>query len=211
MSILMDLCGMEALTAGELAKSAKVTPQTASSHLRKLIEGKLIVVRRQGRHKYYQLSDENVAKAIESIAQISGLLVSNSLNSSSKKKKLEFARSCYGHLAGTLGVSITEAMIQKEYLYEVKNEYYVLTTSGQQWLSTLDIDVSKLKANIHALPVHIDWTMRKNHLAGPLSLALTNKFFELGWIKKGQLKREIIVTPIGKKNFCDELEICSLF
>ena len=83
MSILMDLSGMEALTAGELAKSAKVTPQTASSHLRKLIEGKLIVVRRQGRHKYYQLSDENVAKAIESIAQISGPLVSNSLNSSS--------------------------------------------------------------------------------------------------------------------------------
>lgn len=129
MSILMDLSGMHALTASELAKSANVSPQTASSHLKKLIEGNLIIVRRQGRFRYYQLSNEEVAKAIESIANVSGPLVSNSLNDFTKKKKLE--------------------------------------------------------------------------------LALTKKFLELGWLREGNMKREIILTPYGKKALCEELNLWS--
>lgn len=209
MSILMDLSGMRALTASELAKSANVSPQTASSHLKKLIEDNLIIVRRQGRFRYYQLSNEEVAKAIESIANVSGPLVSNSLNDFTKKKKLEFARTCYGHLAGELGVKITKALMTKGYIKETDNSRYKLTHDGELWISKLGINIAKLNINVHSLPLHIDWTVRQNHLAGPLSLALTKKFLELGWLREGNMKREIILTPYGKKALCEELNLWS--
>lgn len=205
MSILMDLSGMHALTAGELAKSAHVSSQTASSHLKKLVEGKLIVVRRQGKFKYYQLSDEKIAEIIESIACISGPLTPKSLNDSTKKKRLEFARTCYGHLAGELGVKITNALISKGFLIETIDSRYKLTCEGEEWFNKLGININSLNINIHSLPLHIDWTMRQNHLAGPLSLALTKKFLELGWIKEGKMKRELIITPHGKAGFSKEL------
>lgn len=207
MSMLMELSGMHSLTAKELAKSAKVSPQTASSHLKKLIEGNLIISRKQGRHKYYQLASENVAQAIESIANISGPLVANSLSSTSKKKKLEFARTCYGHLAGELGVAITEGLIKKGYLLESDSTYYKLTKYGKIWFENLGINISNLNIQTDYLALHIDWTMRKNHLAGPLSLALTKHFLNSGWIKEGNMKREIILTRCGEAFLYKELGI----
>jgi DNA-binding transcriptional ArsR family regulator len=210
MTMLMNLSSMNALTAGELARASNISPQTASTHLQKLLNGNLIIERRQGRHKYYELYNEDVAKALESIANISGPLVSKSLNQSTYKQKLEFARTCYGHIAGKLGVMITNALINKGYLVEQHNEYYQLTDAGKQWCKRLDININQLNIRPEVLPMHIDWTVRQNHLAGPLSLAITQQFIQREWLKYGKLKRAILVTPKGKEALCKELDICDL-
>lgn len=112
-------------------------------------------------------------------------------------------------MAGELGVKITKALMTKGYIKETDNSRYKLTHDGELWISKLGINIAKLNINVHSLPLHIDWTVRQNHLAGPLSLALTKKFLELGWLREGNMKREIILTPYGKKALCEELNLWS--
>lgn len=192
-SILTALTDGRALTAGELASIAGVTPQTASSHLTKLLEGSLISVETQGRHRYYKLASPEVIQAIEAIAIISPPIKVRSLRQSSHKKALEYARTCYNHLAGRFGVALTEALIELDYLHDL-GEVYEITNKGKEWLTTFGIDFEKI--NLNAIPHHIDWTERKHHLAGPLATNMMDRLFEL----KGSIRRSIQITQTGREN-----------
>ena len=202
-TILTALTDGKALTAGELASLAGVSPQTASAHLTKLVEGKLISVEVQGRHRYYKITGPEVANAIEAIAIVSQPLKVRSLRQSSHKKALEYARTCYSHLAGKFGVALTEALIELEYLHDL-GEFYQLTDKGKQWLSKFGINHLPKNVNFDNVPHHIDWTERKYHIAGPLALAIMNRLHDLNWIEKGAIRRSIQITEIGRSQIISE-------
>jgi DNA-binding transcriptional ArsR family regulator len=205
-AILMALIEGKALTAGELARVAGVSPQTASAHLKKLTEGELIRSEDQGRHRYYTLAGPEVARAIEAIAAVSPPPQVRSLRQSNHSKALGRARTCYDHLAGELGVAITEALLRMEYLREREGGYRV-TDRGRDWLHRFGIRSLSPKANLDEVPHHIDWTVRKHHLAGPLAVALMKRLFELGWIEKGLVPRSVRLTDRGRTAFCVEFEL----
>lgn len=202
-TILTALTNGQALTAGELATLAKVTPQTASAHLTKLVEGSLVTVEVQGRHRYYKLAGPEVAHVIEAIAVLSPPVKVRSLRQSSHKKALEYARTCYDHLAGKLGVALTEALIELGYLRDL-GEVYQVTDKGKQWLREFGIHPLPKKVNPEAVPHHIDWTVRKHHLAGPLALSITQRLIDLGWIERGAIHRSIQVTNLGRSAIRNE-------
>ncbi|TCP29725.1 DNA-binding transcriptional ArsR family regulator [Scopulibacillus darangshiensis] len=205
--ILMALADGKALTAGELAHIASVSPQTASSHLNKLMEGGLIKVEVQGRHRYFKLSGPEVARAIEAIAIASPPLKVRSLRQSSEKKALEYARTCYGHLAGKLGVATTDALIACGYFRDI-GDVYQLTDRGQEWL--IDFGVQPFlpkKIDFNAIPQHLDWTERRHHIGGPLALAITRRLHDLGWIEDGPIRRSIKLTRVGRACMQDEFGI----
>jgi DNA-binding transcriptional ArsR family regulator len=208
-TILMALFDGKALPAGELARLANVSPQTASNHLVKLVEGGLVTVEAWSRHRYYRLASPDVAKVLEAIASIAPPAPVRSLRKSDQAKALRFARTCYDHIAGELGVGLTRALVNKGYLEEV-GEGYLLTATGESWLREFGIEESKIHKARPVIPWHIDWTERVHHMAGPLALAVTRRLFELGWIVQGQIRRSIVVTERGQEAFQREFGLRSL-
>ncbi|NRD80932.1 helix-turn-helix transcriptional regulator [Bacillus sp. BRMEA1] len=202
-TILIALADGQALTAGELATLSGVSPQTASAHLAKLVEGSLISVEVQGRHRYYKLAGPEVAQVMEAIAVVSPPVKVRSLRQSSHKKALDYARTCYDHLAGKLGVALTEALIELGYLRDL-GEFYQLTDKGKQWLREFGIHPLPKKVNPEAVPLHIDWTVRKHHLAGPLAISITQRLIDLGWVEKGAIRRSIQLTNLGRSAIGNE-------
>lgn len=133
-------------TASELAYMAAIKPQTASFHLAKLVEGKLIKVEKQGRHRYFQLAGEDIAQFLESFLVISPPPEVRSLKQSSQMKLLQDARTCYDHLAGKLGVQLTESMVDAGYL-KLEDKQFILTDEGTLFFTTFGMDLAALKEN----------------------------------------------------------------
>src|SRR6202035_5948008 len=133
--ILVALLDGRSLPASELAQRAGITCQTASSHLAKLTEGQLLQVVPQGRHRYYRIANARVADLLESMARFAPR---NEPDRPGPKSPIQIARTCYNHLAGSLGVSITEAFVVRGLLREVGRDYQ-LTKGGEQWFSKLGI------------------------------------------------------------------------
>ncbi|MFF5514234.1 ArsR/SmtB family transcription factor [Staphylococcus capitis] len=205
LTMLIELSSGKALPAGELAKLANVKPQTASDHLSKLIEANLITVEKWGRHRYYKITDEKVIDAINALAIISPSMESKSLKETTKKRKLSFMRTCYGHIAGKMGVKFTESLLEKGYMEDCE-EYYKLTESGKAWLKCLGLETDN---KLYSKPIikHIDWTERKHHIAGPIALEITKKLFELSWIQKYEINRCLRITKKGEKSFKTHLDM----
>jgi len=169
-------------TASELAYMAAIKPQTASFHLAKLVEGKLIKVEKQGRHRYFQLAGEDIAHFLESFLAISPPPEVRSLKQSSQIKLLQDARTCYDHLAGKLGVQLTESMLKAGYL-TLEGKQFVLTDEGTLFFTTFGIDLTALKRKRRSFShACLDWSERRYHLAGALGCELLNQFFNLGWL-----------------------------
>jgi DNA-binding transcriptional ArsR family regulator len=202
-AILTALTDGRALTAGELASLAGVSPQTASAHLAKLVDGELISVVVQGRHRYYKIAGPEVANAIEAIALVSPPVKVRSLRQSSHKKALEYARTCYNHLAGKFGVALTESLIELGYLLDLRG-FYQVTDKGKQWLHECGIHPIPKKVDLENVQHHIDWTERKHHLAGPLALEIMNRLLDLKWIDKGPIRRSIQITEVGHSKIINE-------
>lgn len=205
LTMLIELSSGKALPAGELAKLANVKPQTASDHLSKLIEANLITVEKWGRHRYYKITDEKVIDAINALAIISPSMESKSLKETTKKRKLSFMRTCYGHISGKMGVKFTESLLEKGYMEDCE-EYYKLTESGKAWLKCLGLETDN---KLYSKPIikHIDWTERKHHIAGPIALEITKKLFELSWIQKCEINRCLRITKKGEKSFKTHLDM----
>lgn len=197
-AILMALADGRALPAGELARMARVSPQTASNHLAKLIAGSLITVEAWGRHRYYRLASSDVARALEAIASIAPPAPVRSLRQSDQTKALRYARTCYDHIAGELGVAISRALVNKGYIEET-DEGYLLSTTGETWLRDFWIEEAIIRKAKPRIPWHNDWTERVHHIAGPIAVAITKRMFELGWITHGPVRRSITVTSLGKR------------
>ncbi|MBB3070863.1 DNA-binding transcriptional ArsR family regulator [Paenibacillus baekrokdamisoli] len=196
-TILSSLADGRALTAGELAYIAEVSPQTASAHLTKLVEGGLLVMQAQGRHHYYRLTSSKVAEVMEEIASLAPPAPTRSLRESDQAKALRFARTCYEHLAGELGVSITNALLKKGYIKE-SNEKYQLTNLGEQWLIAFGVKIDGLNRLASSIPRHIDWTERHHHIGGPIAVGITRRLLELGWVTRGPVRRSIVLTDAGR-------------
>lgn len=197
-TILAALMGGEALPASELAYRAHITPQTASSHLSKLLHGGLIKVTPNGRHRYYALKNREVAQLLETLQLVAPMRQSPIKRPSKVSEELCEARTCYDHLAGQLGVAVRQALIHKNYLID-NEEQYSLTPDGIAWLASVEIDVDKLqkKRRKFAYPC-LDWSERQFHIGGSLGAAIANLFFEKQWVQRKSHTRALHITSLGK-------------
>jgi DNA-binding transcriptional ArsR family regulator len=176
-----------ALPAGELARRAGVRPATATAHLRRLIEGGLVRVRAQGRHRYHELAGPQVAAALEALAQIAPPAPVRSLREHSAARRLAEARTCYDYLAGRRGVELRDRLLASGAIRAVDDRDHVITSRGHALLGVLDIDAGRLEASRRVLARScIDWTQRRPHLAGALPAAITARFLDANWLSRGQ-------------------------
>ncbi|MGE8203609.1 ArsR/SmtB family transcription factor [Heyndrickxia sp. NPDC080065] len=200
-SILTSLMDGRFHTASELAFMAGITPQTASFHLSKLVEGHLVNVEKHGRHRYYQLANEEVARILESLLTISPPPEVRSFKQSSQVKLIREARTCYDHLAGKLGVNLTESMVDAGYLKKEEKEFEV-TPKGEQFFTDFGINLDELKRKRRSFShACLDWSERHHHLAGALGHELLSHLFDLGWIVRVPSIRAVKVTDKGKVGF----------
>lgn len=184
-AIILDcLMNNQALPASELAYMAKVSNPTISSHLSKLIEGNLLTVEQHGRHRYYRLANQEVAEVLEKLGTIAPTVQVRSLKQSNQLKQVRYARTCYDHLAGRLGVEITEKLLHKEFLILEKGEY-IVTEQGKQWFLNfgINIETAHIKRRVFAKPC-LDWSERRYHISGWLGSAIAKLFLNRNGLQK---------------------------
>jgi DNA-binding transcriptional ArsR family regulator len=197
--MLTALLDGRALPAGELAWAASVTAQTASSHLAKLLEGGLVSVETEGRHRYYRLSGSHVAQAIEQLATIrpAGPVRRKALGA--EARSLRFARTCYDHLAGQLGVGVAVGLEDRGYIVRAPEKRFDVTSAGREWLEDIGLDVASLRPTARGLARQcLDWTERAHHVAGPLGSGLLRVLCASGWLRRSDGSRAVRVTPLGR-------------
>jgi DNA-binding transcriptional ArsR family regulator len=184
-AMLAALAGGRALPAGELARRAGVHPATASTHLRRLTEGGLIRVRAQGRHRYHEIVNPEVATVLEAIAQIAPP-APVPLSQHRAARALFEARTCYDHLAGRRGVQLRDRLLAAAAIRCLDDRDHELTDRGQHLVDELGIDLATLRASRRVFARScIDWTDRRVHLAGALPAAITSVFLARGWLTRG--------------------------
>jgi DNA-binding transcriptional ArsR family regulator len=185
-----------ALTAGELAYLAGITPPTASVHLARLVDGGLLTMLRQGRHRYYRLASSRVGDMIEQIMLVAAVDgPPRHRPRGPRDDDFAMARSCYSHLAGRLGVAIADAMAGADYVV-LDDDAGAVTPKGTQFLTTLGIDTARTGQSVFCRPC-LDRTERRPHLAGALGTKLSRLCFEQGWIERMRDSRTIRITPSG--------------
>ena len=187
-AMLTALMDGRALPAGELAELAGVSPQTASAHLSRLLEGGLLSVETHGRHRYHRLSSPQVAVALEALMVISPVPRSRA----HKDEALGFARTCYDHLAGRLGVELARALEANGWVVKTGLEYRA-TDAGCLKLATFGLDTSSLTGR-----ACLDWTERRHHVGGALGRAITARMLELGWVARCTSSRALRLTETGR-------------
>lgn len=197
-SMLMALVDGRALPAGELAYAAGVTAQTASTHLAKLLTGGLVAVEAQGRHRYYRLSGSNVALVLENLALITPTAPPRSKPLGGDAQKLRFARCCYDHLAGQLGVAMTQALERRGLIMAADDKRFEVTPEGVEWFAHQGLDVPRLQPTRRGVARQcLDWTERQHHLAGPLGMQWLNLLCANGSLRRAKATRAVQVTPQG--------------
>lgn len=185
-AMLTGLADGRALPAGDLARLAGVHPATATAHLRKLIDGGLITVTRQGRHRYHQLAGPQVSAVLEALAQLAPAVPVRSLNTDRAARRVAEARTCYDHLAGRRGVQLRDRLIEAGALHLTTEPDHDLTAAGDALLRQLRIDPDELRSTRRIFARScVDWTQRRPHLAGALPAAITSRLLELGWLHRG--------------------------
>jgi DNA-binding transcriptional ArsR family regulator len=183
--------------AGEIAQAAGVHPSTASGHLAKLVDEGLVSVRVQGRHRYYGVSDPDVARALETLSVVAERTSAADKWQRDPYRPLKFARSCYRHLAGELGVRLHHALLAKQALIGGQDGYE-LTDAGRDWLEELGVDPAAVaRGERYAYPC-LDWSERRYHLAGRLATRLLDHFTERRWIRRVPESRALKLTPQGR-------------
>jgi len=208
-AMLTALLDGRPLAAGELARVAGVTAQTASAHLAKLREGGLITVVKQGRHRYFRLQGHEVAHVIEALGQISPRIEVRSLKQSKQAAALQEARTCYDHLAGQAGAAFFAALLDGGLVESDGNEpyeesSYEVTAKGEERIHDLEIDLARLRAARRRFAGHcLDWTERRPHLNGALGAALTGRMIEMGWFVRGRARRSLLLTDDGRTGLQD--------
>ena len=197
-NMLTLLMSGQALTAGELAKAAGVAAPTASGHLAKLMEGGLLVVEKQGRHRYFRLAGSGVACAIESLMRLAAEAPQARVRMGPKDPQLRRARVCYDHLAGELGVALFNWLEATRLIAFQAGEMSV-TRKGKRELRDFGIDIDALQlAKRPICKICLDWSERRSHLAGSLGAGLLARMFELKWARRIDGTRVVKFTPIGE-------------
>jgi DNA-binding transcriptional ArsR family regulator len=208
-SMLHALMDGRALTATELARAAGIAPQTASGHLARMTAAGLIVVQRQGRHRYHRLASPAVARMMESIMQVAaGLEPARRIVVGPREAALRDARTCYDHLAGRLGVALADAMVGRGYV-ELGSDAGLVTEPGTAFLHRIGIDADALASlpgrrgrRLMCRPC-LDWSERRPHIAGAVGAALCTHCLGRGWVRRIEGSRAVAITPKGQSAFRD--------
>jgi len=197
--ILTVLMADRALTATELANHAGITRATASSHLARLVDARLIGVVKQGRHRYFRLADRDVARLLESLMGVAFRTGAVRLASSPREPALRKARMCYDHLAGELAVWAFERMVAKR-LFVLDPQSFALTPAGAKWFNSHGLSTDLSSRRVLCRPC-LDWGERRHHLAGALGAALMQHCFTLRWARRVANSRVVAFTPHGEREF----------
>jgi DNA-binding transcriptional ArsR family regulator len=211
--VLLALGDGRSLCASVLADEAGVAPSTASSHLAKLVDAGLLTATNRGRFRYFALAGPHVADLIETVARVAPAQTVRSLRQGTRAHAVRRARACYDHLAGRLGVALTDAMVEANLVYgdntvdfsrtsgsrpvgSVRDsDGLILTAAGRQTLTDLGV----------ALPTSdrvsycIDWTEQRHHLSGAHGRAVLTRFVDLGWLRRGNAGRAVYLTDAGAR------------
>jgi DNA-binding transcriptional ArsR family regulator len=208
-AMLMALMSGEALTASELAHRAGVALPTASGHLAQLVDGGLLNVAKQGRHRYYRLAGPAVAHAVETLSDLAIQVFPSRRRVMPEDAPLRRARTCYDHLAGRLGVALADGLVQKRVLRRTDDDFTLVRRgSGEALLNSWGIDVPSLESSRRPMVrTCIDWTERRPHVAGALGAALVDRFLASGWIRRRRDDRAVAVTPLGERRLRQELGV----
>ncbi|MEU7084637.1 ArsR/SmtB family transcription factor [Streptomyces achromogenes] len=207
---LLALLDGRAWTAGELARHAGVAPSTVSEHLDRLVSGGLLVQERQGRHRYVRLAGARVAQLVEDLAaQVPPAEVRRpprGLREASAGAAMARGRTCYDHLAGRLGITVTDALTGRGLLRQ--DTGFALTEAGVEWFASagIPLDLSGRRPLARAC---LDWTERRPHLAGASGAALCRRALEAGWCERVGSGRAVRITPVGEQVLSDLLGIPS--
>jgi DNA-binding transcriptional ArsR family regulator len=199
--MLSALMGGEYLAAGELAAAAGVGAATASTHIAKLLDAELVVVRTQGRHRYVRLAGEAVAHALEALSFVAERSAHADKWERGAYKPLKAARTCYRHIAGELGVALFEGLLARGTLAAERGDnagQFALSAAGRADLAELGIavpaDATASRRFAHAC---FDWSERRDHLAGSLAVALLDHGLAQGWVRRTRGSRALQLTPPG--------------
>ncbi|HEY2818046.1 MAG TPA: helix-turn-helix domain-containing protein [Casimicrobiaceae bacterium] len=204
---LAALAGGQALTATELANVAGVTKQTISGHLAKLVGARLVAVESQGRHRYFRLADRDVGELLEKLMGVAYRVGAVRVRTSPREPKLRFARVCYDHLAGELGVLAFDSLAQRGLLKHARDDL-VVTRNGRAFWRDLGIELDDIAPTRRLLcrPC-LDWSMRRHHLAGALGAALLHRMFELNWARREKDSRIVTFSAAGERAFRERFSL----
>jgi DNA-binding transcriptional ArsR family regulator len=201
LSMVSTLIDGRSLTARELAHGTGVSASTASFHLAKLVDAGLLVVLSQGRHNFYRVASPEVGAALQAMLRIapSAKVRPEAKPAARRQNEVCFARTCYGHLAGVLGLAVAEAL-QEEGIIEVEgDDDFSLTAEGERFFTELGIDLGVLQGTRRLFARQcLDWSERKPHLGGALGLAFTEGMLQQKWLRKKSGGREVQVTEEGR-------------
>jgi DNA-binding transcriptional ArsR family regulator len=198
-NMLTALLGGQALTAGELAREAGVTPQTASSHLARLEAGGLLVRRKQGRHGYFALAGGHIAEALEQLAELAQATGAVRTRPGPRDPDMRRARVCYDHLAGDAGVAMLDALIADGRIADADGSL-VLTDDGRAFARAFGAVVPETGRR-PLCKACLDWSVRRSHLAGAFGAALLIRIFELTWAHREPGGRTVRFSATGRRQF----------
>ncbi|HEX4852512.1 MAG TPA: helix-turn-helix transcriptional regulator, partial [Puia sp.] len=198
-TILWTLLDGRAFTATELAIAAETSPQNMSMHISKLLQAGLLQTQHQGRHRYYSFANNEVAYAIEALANVTANNGSIQEEFETEKSGIKYCRTCYDHLAGKVAVDMTDTFLQRKLILLNKNEF-VLTKKGKNWFADHGIEVDTLSEGRRSLirPC-LDWSERRFHLAGSLGAAVLKKMEKEDWIRRKRNTRAVVITGKGQR------------
>jgi len=203
-TILAALMGGQALTGSELAFLARISRPTASEHLAKLVDARLIAVTKKRRFCYYRIASPLVAGMLESIKAVAAIEAPPRYQPrSARDDALRFARTCYDHLAGRLGVAIADALVANGYAV-LTEEGGEVTDAGARFLIGFGADLASKSQSrrIFCRPC-LDWSERRYHLAGLVGAEICRRCLELGWLVRERDSRAVLVTAAGRTGLCD--------
>lgn len=190
-NMVIALLDGRAWTARELADAAGVSPQTASSHLARLVAGRLVRLDRQGRHHYHRLASSEVAALLEQM-HLAGAAARQVRRSGPRDLQMKELRSCYDHLAGRIAVELSGRIMDPSAAQ--------ITSDGAALLERIGVDLQSLRSGRRALcRVCVDWSERRPHVAGAVGAAILDRVKTLGWVRTRPAGRSLILTAAGER------------
>lgn len=199
--MLCALMGGMALTAGELAGEGGITAQTASGHLARMVEARLLVVERQGRHRYFRLAGPDVAEAVQALMALAAAGPRRHRPPGPRDAAVRHARTCYDHMAGRVAVALADALAARGFI-QMGEGAALLTPAGRDFFCAFGLDPDVPAAARRPLcRTCLDWSERRPHLAGRLGAALLDRLLALGWVARVPGSRALRVSRAGEAGF----------
>lgn len=195
------------MSASELARRSGVAASTASEHLQQLVAGGLVVAERRGRQRDFRIASAEVAEGLEAVSRFCAPVEVRSLRASAEARALHFARTCYDHVAGVLGVAMLDAMVAACWLEEREGSY-VLGAGSRAGFERLAVDLPVVGTSRRpAVRSCLDWTVRRPHLGGGLGAALCRVLLDRGWVVRAERRRGLVVSDAGARGFQDTFHV----